>query len=227
MLVVSERNEKESARDYAYRVIRSNILELYIMPGTAVSEKSLCDELHISRTPVREALLDLSRQKLVDIIPQKGTTISLIDPKMVQEGHFLRTIVEKEVVALASSTINETWFHTLESNVMMQEYHATHNSVDEFIQLDNEFHKTLFRMCDKEATYSIVTDFQSHFDRERKLSLHYVSMSDLAKDHRKVLDAIQDGDALKAQQAMNSHLGHVLIDQSILMEKFPSYFKHP
>ena len=72
MLTVLERNERESARDYAYRVIRLNIIELYLAPGTGVSESSLCEELQISRTPVREALADLSRQKLVDIVPQKG-----------------------------------------------------------------------------------------------------------------------------------------------------------
>jgi len=191
MLTILERNEHESARDYAYRVIRYNILELFLAPGTSVSEKTLCDQLLISRTPVREALIDLSRQRLVDIVPQKRTTVSLIDPKMVEEGHFLRALVEKEVVQQVCNLIDERTYRLLESNIIMQEYHAKHNALNEFIHLDNEFHKTLFQICDKLATFWVVADFQAHFDRERKLSLQYVSVTELVEEHRTVLEAIK------------------------------------
>lgn len=225
MLTILERKDRESARDYAYRVIHNNILELFLAPGTAVSEKSLCEQLSISRTPVREALLDLSRQKLVDIVPQRGTTVSLINPKMVEEGHFLRVLVEAEVVRQACRMIDEKAFHQLESNVMMQEYHGNHNDLDQFIHLDNDFHRTLFRICDREATYRIVADFQSHFDRERKLSLQFVSIKDLVKDHRAVLEAIRKKDEKAAATEMQRHLDHVLIDQKLLMDRFPQYFE--
>lgn len=224
MLTILERNERESARDYAYRVIRYNILELFLAPGSSVSEKSLCDQLLISRTPVREALIDLSRQRLVDIVPQRGTTVSLIDPKMVEEGHFLRALVEKEVVRQVCGLIDERTYRLLESNIIMQEYHAKHNAMDEFIHLDNEFHKTLFQICDRLATFWIVADFQAHFDRERKLSLQYVSVSELVEDHRTVLEAIKTGDATIAAEQMGRHLAHVLIDQQLLMSRFPQYF---
>ncbi len=225
MLIVSERNEKESARDYAYRVIRSNIIELHLAPGTGVSESSLCDELQISRTPVREALADLARQKLVDIVPQKGTTVSLIDPKMVKEGHFLRSLVEQEIVAKVASSITEKGFRELESNVLMQEYHAQHNSVDNFVHLDNEFHSILFRLCDKEATYHVVTNFQTHFDRERKLSLKFIPMEDLVKDHRMILETLKERNRPAAKKAMKAHLAHVLVDQKKLIKSYPQYFK--
>ena len=225
MLIVSDRNEKESARDYAYRVIRSNIIELYLSPGTAVSESSLCEELDVSRTPVREALADLARQKLVDIVPQKGTTVSLIDPKMVKEGHFLRSLVEQEIVSRVISKITDEGYRLLESNVLMQEYHAKHHSVDNFGHLDNEFHSILFRLCDKESTFRVVTDFQSHFDRERKLSLEFVRMEDLVKDHREILDAIEKKNRVAAKKAMKTHLSHVLVDQKILIRNYPQYFK--
>jgi GntR family transcriptional regulator, rspAB operon transcriptional repressor len=224
MLTILERNEHESARDYAYRVIRYNILELFLAPGTSVSEKILCDQLLISRTPVREALIDLSRQRLVDIVPQKGTIVSLIDPKMVEEGHFLRALVEKEVVQQVCNLIDERTYRLLESNIIMQEYHAKHNALNEFIHLDNEFHKTLFLICDKLATFWIVADFQAHFDRERKLSLQYVSVTELVEDHRKVLEAIKSGNAIAASEQMGKHLAHVLIDQQLLIARFPEYF---
>lgn len=224
MLIVLERMERESARDYAYRVLRYNIIELHLVPGSVVSEKSLCEQLAISRTPIREALIDLSRQRLVDIVPQRGTTVSRIDPRMVKEGHFLRSLVEVAVVRQVCSMIDERSFHQLESNIIMQEYHANHDDQDEFIHLDNEFHKALFRICNKEATYHVVADFQAHFDRERKLSLQFVSIQELVRDHRAILGAIETKDAECAAKKMDNHLSHVLVDQQLLMMKFPQYF---
>jgi DNA-binding GntR family transcriptional regulator len=223
-VTVLERLDLESARNYAYRVLRHNIIELKLEPGSTVSEQSLCQLLAISRTPVREALLDLNRQHLVDVVPQRGTMVSLIDPRLVEEGQQLRTLVEREVVKAACRTMDDKAFRHLESNVIMQEYHAAHADYDEFIRLDNEFHRMLFKIVGKEATYQVVHDFQSHFDRERKLSLMHASIPALVQDHRAVLESIRKGDAEEAARLVELHLAHVLVDQQLLMEKFPDYF---
>jgi DNA-binding GntR family transcriptional regulator len=54
--------------------------------------------MNLSRTPVREALLELSRQKLVDIVPQKNTRVALMDAKMIEQGRFLRDTIEVAVL---------------------------------------------------------------------------------------------------------------------------------
>ena len=66
-----EKLPKESNRDYAFRVIRDNIIKLVLKPGTMLSEQDLADELELSRTPVHEALQELSKSKIIEVFPQK------------------------------------------------------------------------------------------------------------------------------------------------------------
>ena len=224
MLQLLKREERESARDFAYRVIRHNIIELKLPPGSTISEKSLCEQLQLSRTPVRESLIDLSRQHLVDIRPQRGTNVSLIHPELVHEGHFLRALVEEAVVRDVCNMIDDNSLRQLESNLLMQKYFAENNDIDEFISLDTKFHKKLFEIASKSATYQIVADFQAHLDRGRKLSLQFVNIGNLVQDHMNILRGIREHNPDVATEYMRHHLSHVLKDQYELMKQFPQYF---
>ena len=74
-----ERLPRETGRDYALRNIKENIISLELAPGSPISENELAAGMGLSRTPVREALIELSRVKIVEIVPQKRSTVSLID----------------------------------------------------------------------------------------------------------------------------------------------------
>ena len=79
----------ETARDFAFRVLKDNIVSLELKPGTLISENEIASELGLSRTPVREAIIDLSKASIIEIFPQKGSYVSLIDSQMVEEARFL------------------------------------------------------------------------------------------------------------------------------------------
>ena len=82
---VSPRDPRESGRDYALRVIKDNILALELEPGSMVSENELAAHLGLSRTPVREALMALAKVRLVDVYPQRGSAVALVDYELVEE----------------------------------------------------------------------------------------------------------------------------------------------
>ena len=90
---IYSKETKESARDYALRVLKGNIISLDLKPGTPISENDLAAQLGISRTPVREAIIELSKAYIIEIYPQRGSFVSLIDPKMVEEARFLRRVM--------------------------------------------------------------------------------------------------------------------------------------
>ena len=69
---VLDRLSAENARTYALRVLQYNIINLELVPGSTVSENELSAILNLSRTPVREALIELSKVGLVEIQPQRG-----------------------------------------------------------------------------------------------------------------------------------------------------------
>ena len=100
-MIIFARGSDESARDYAYRTIKDNVVSLDLEPGEMVSEQEIAGQLGISRTPVREALLELSKSGLIAIIPQRGSFISKIDYEIIEEVRFLRLIVEIAICELA------------------------------------------------------------------------------------------------------------------------------
>src|SRR5690554_1585330 len=103
----TKRQLKESARDYALRLIKESIISLSLIPGSMVSESELSIKLGLSRTPVREALIELSKSQVVEIFPQKGIYISLIDPVLVEEDRFLRLVLEQAMVRMACDVATE------------------------------------------------------------------------------------------------------------------------
>ena len=76
---LEERHYAETAREYARRMLKENIISMDLKPGAMVSENELAAQLGLSRTPVREALMDMSQYGVVDVMPQRGSRISLID----------------------------------------------------------------------------------------------------------------------------------------------------
>ena len=97
---LTQRQPRETGRDYALRTIKDNIIHLELAPGSMVSENELAAAMGLSRTPVREALIELSKVKIVEIYPQKGSAVALIDYDLVEESRFMRKVLECAVVEL-------------------------------------------------------------------------------------------------------------------------------
>ena len=96
-IILSKRIEKENNREYAYRVLRDNIMTLQLLPGTTINEGELAELFHTSRTPIHEAVLMLKEEYLVDVYPQSGSKISRIQLDILKEGYFLRSLIEREI----------------------------------------------------------------------------------------------------------------------------------
>ena len=84
-MVLTERYPHERGRDYAKRVIRDKIISLELEPGAVISDRELASWMNLSRTPVREALLDLAKVKIVEIYPQRGSVVAPIDYNLVED----------------------------------------------------------------------------------------------------------------------------------------------
>ena len=82
------KNIGENNSQYAYRVLKDNIMNLTLSPGQVINENELVDILKISRTPIREAIFKLKDEALIDVYPQKASFVSLIDLNRVEEAFF-------------------------------------------------------------------------------------------------------------------------------------------
>lgn len=222
---ISKKDARENAREYALRQIRANIENLQLKPGTLVSESKLAKELGISRTPVREAIQELVKNNLIEVYPQRGMIIAHIDIKLVEEMAFLRGVLEKAVVEELCDCITEDGIKELELNIQLQEFYEKSSNNPKLYELDNEFHKAMFKLCNKERLYSLMEATQVHFNRIRTLSLYSFKEPKNVKEHRAIFEAIKARNKSRASRLITEHLSRYKLDQKELMEKYPEYFK--
>ncbi|MBO4809206.1 MAG: GntR family transcriptional regulator [Lachnospiraceae bacterium] len=221
----SERLPRETARDFAFRVLRDNIVSLDLKPGTLISENEMAMEFGVSRTPVREAIIDLAKAGIIEILPQRGSYVSLIDPSMVEESRFVRKILDKAVIELACEIAPKDVIDEIEENVHLQEFYLEKEDADRIYMLDNQFHYLIYKAAGKETTYDMSSTMMLHFDRVRTLSVETVKDLKIVKDHREMLEAIKAGDKETAVFLVEKHLGRYKLDEAQMRQEHPEYFK--
>ncbi len=216
---------KETARDYALRVLKGNIISLKLQPGTAISENELAAEIGISRTPVREAIIELAKAYLIEIYPQRGSFVSLIDPKMVEEARFLRRVMDTAVIEELCETCDEEGIRLLEENVELQEYYLSKDMTDKIFDLDNKFHRDIYVVAKKDIIYDIHSTLMIHFDRVRNLSVVTVKNYGIVGEHRAMVEAIKAKDKEEASKLVAQHLNHYHVDEKEIKSRRPEFFK--
>jgi DNA-binding GntR family transcriptional regulator len=214
----------ETNREYALRTIRDNIISLDIRPGSLIGEQEVADELNISRTPVHEALLELSKSKIVDILPQRGCLVSTIDSALIEEARFIRSTVETAIIEKATTLATEEDFKTLEENIKLQEFYLQNPSPEKMLELDNAFHYTFYKICNMLQSFYMINLMSIHFDRVRNMSLHSVKDLKIVSDHRAMLEAMKNRDGEAAKAALQKHLSRFKFDEAEIEEHYPDYF---
>ncbi len=215
---------RETGRDYALRVIKDNIIRLELAPGCPVSENELAAELGLSRTPVREALMELARAGVVEIAPQKRSTVSPIDERMVEEARFTRDVLECAVVKLVCTMARDSDLEALRQNVELQEFYRTNDDLLKIMELDNQLHERFFRIAEKPQLHRLLQSITIHFDRLRTVALHGIRDLEIVADHRQIVDAICRRDPEAASAAMSAHLERCAVDSRKIREQYPQYF---
>ncbi|MBO4689074.1 MAG: GntR family transcriptional regulator [Clostridiales bacterium] len=225
-MVITPKNPSESNREYAFRTISENIISLDIEPGSMIGEQEIATMLGLSRTPVHEALLELSKSKIVDILPQKGCLVSMIDSELIREARFLRITVETALVEDACELAKEEDLKYLEDNLELQEFYLSKDP-DKLLALDNEFHKSIYRICNKMQCHYMVSLMSMHFDRVRSLSLHSVKDLKIVSDHRAIFEAIKKKDPAAARSAFQKHMARFELDWNIICREYKKYIAEP
>lgn len=222
---MNPRRPGETAREFALRAIKENIISLDLEPGCALTDMELSKQLGVSRTPVREALMELSKNKIIEVYPQRGSRIALIDLELVNEARFLRLVLERSIVELACEMAAEEDIMHLEENLQLQEFYAAKGVSLELLRLDDLFHKMLFQICRKELIYNISNGLSIHADRVRHMALFAVKDLKVVSDHKRLTEAIAARDKQLADRILVEHLTRYIGEEKEIREVYPHYFK--
>lgn len=224
-MYITKQHPYENGRDYAIRILKDNIVRLELAPGSMINARELAAELNLSRTPVREALLELAKTKIVEVYPQSGSVVAPIDYELIDEATFVREVLETAVVELACRVVTPEGLKNLEQNVKLQEFYRRDKDIEKLLELDNEFHREMFRIAGRLQAYDLMKSITVHFDRVRNMSLNAVKDFKLVDDHRAVLEAVKNHDGPRARREMEKHLERYKVDEEAIRRMYPEYFK--
>lgn len=199
-----------SLTEQAYRALEEQIVTLKIPPGTVVSEAILGERLGIGRTPIREALWRLARERLVTIIPHRGIIVSEIDIKLQLRLLELRRVVERLVAVRAAKRATEAERRRLDGIAVGMESAAAANDETAFMRLDREFNELTVSAARNEFATSAMSLMQGL--SRRFWYLHYKEAADMpvaARLHADVARAIARGNSDAAGRASDALLDYI------------------
>ena len=225
MVQISERKNGESAKSYVLRALVDNIVNTRLAPGEKLNEPELCEKLGVSRTPFREAELELAQRRLIEIRPKIGTYVSLIDAELVEEVRHLRAVLETEIAAMACQTLTQPQLERLWENVTLWQLYIDRAQEDRIFALDKEFHRMLYLMCGCPYWYELVENLAPHFDRTTVLSLRCRPAGAIVQDHRELLQAIERRDIAAARTIAARHMDRYTENLAAIRQSFPDCFK--
>lgn len=226
LLLNNTKNLNETNPEFAYRVLRHNILCLLLQPGDPISENELSKILNISRTPIREAIINLKRESLIEVYPQKGTFVSHLDPTLISEASFMRYVLECEIVKLCCKNFPQDSLNELEKNLEYQKKIFEFNfSPMDFFNLDNKFHEIIFKGCNKINIWNQIKIISSHLNRLRLLNVNEKEVIENSlKEHQKIIDIIKNKDVDSINSILDEHIIGVEKRISHLKKIYPNFF---
>ncbi len=219
------RNLRSTASDEIFNILRKEILSLQFLPGQELKINKLCDQLKVSRSPVRDAIIKLSADGLVDIYPQRGTQVSLIDLHLVEEEKFLRSSLEEKALIKAFTIITEKDITKYLEAIKDQEKEKNSTDYYDFFISDIAFHKITFDLIDKRECWKIIDKRCVNYDRVRFLSFkHKDDKEALIQQHYKIVEALKSKDEKKIKSILKTHLNKIDSEISALTEEYPNFF---
>jgi DNA-binding GntR family transcriptional regulator len=216
------------AAPQVFERLRDLILSLELAPGTVLPRPELAERFGISQTPVRDALLKLGEEGLVDIFPQHATVVSRIDIKAARQAHFLRRSIELEVVRTLAQAPDKALLARLRAHIDVQAATIAPATFGEFAAADQAFHLDMYEATGVIELFALVRRHSGHVDRLRRLHLPSEGKAQaVVRDHKRIVDAIAKGDAELAQQRLREHLSGTLSQVDEICRRYPDFVLLP
>ena len=201
------RGRIETASATVYRVLRQEIVWLRRKPGEPIVEKDIALAQRVSRTPVREALLRLAAEGLVDTVSKSGTFVARIPLRALPEAIVVRKALEQVTARSAAMHARRSEVTSLRALLERQREAAAADDRSAFHSADEAFHAAVAAVGRYPGIWLLVQGVKTQIDRYRLLTLPQPGrMARVIKEHAAVVAAIEKHDADRAAAAMEAHL---------------------
>ncbi|QYO76347.1 GntR family transcriptional regulator [Devosia salina] len=204
--------------------LRDAIVTLALPPGSMLDKSAICSQLGVSRFPVSEALARLAEEGLVDIAPQRGSTVSLVKIADVREYMLIRKGLESEALRVLIGKHDAEVIEALHANMAAQRDAASRDDAETFHQIDVDFHDIIFRSMRLTKVKAIIDKARANLDRARRLIITPRRLNHTIAEHQAIFDGILAGDAPQAIAAIRAHIDAVMIELFAFAQERPQLF---
>ena len=221
----SGRPRAATAASRIYSDLRAELVSLQRRPGEVVSEAEIALSHGVSRTPVREAILKLSDEGLLEIFPQSGIFVSRIPLAALPEAIIIRKALEATTAQLAAERATASQILVLHSILERQREANAAKDSDTFHRADEMFHATIAELAGYPGIWTLIQQVKVHVDRYRRLTLPQQGrIPRVIVEHEAILGAIEAHDPAAARSAMEFHLERLLDNISATQSINPEFF---
>ncbi|MBU1174266.1 MAG: GntR family transcriptional regulator [Alphaproteobacteria bacterium] len=211
--------------EIVYGDLRRAIIAMEMAPGTPIVERDLTERYGISRTPLREAVLRLAEERLVDVVPKSGTYVARIPVSVLREGIVARRALEEVTVRAATRRASESQIMSLRAIIQRQKEVADAGDEEAFHRADEDFHSGIAAAASFPGIWDMILQMRVHVERYRRLTLPQPGrMRLVVGEHAAVLDSIAEGKADAAVARMKEHLDKLTLDIAVFRDLWPDYF---
>lgn len=198
---------KQIGRDQAYEIIYNMIMSGELPSGTVTSVAELIARLNIGRSPIRDAILRLNDDGMVQVIPRKGIFVTGIYAKDIKEMFQLRLAIEYFALENLTAIANRKILEDLFAIVDRQDLAVSSGNEDCFLSLDEDFHFFIINLLNNKRILSILDESRRQMSLYgfKGITVHENAMES-ALEHRRIIDAIEAKDIIKAKDELFQHL---------------------
>ena len=196
-----------SLKQVAYNTIRDNLLNCTYEPGQFLNEDILCEELNMSRTPIRDALGRLEQEHLITIYPKKGIYVSQLSLNEINDVFEGRFLLEPYIIRTYCQHLRKDILDELRQLLKEEIQYIDADTSDTF-RIDDQFHSILTNQCTNDYLLQLDQNLNSQNSRMRCLSGRYSSnrLQHTVDEHTKILYELSMNHIEAAAKAMEEHL---------------------
>ncbi|MCX4438297.1 MULTISPECIES: GntR family transcriptional regulator [Streptomyces] len=202
--------KKSSYRERVADALRAALIAGELRAGEVYSAPTLAARFGVSATPVREAMLDLAKEGLVDTVPNKGFRVTAVSEKQLDEYTHIRSLIEIPTTVQLATTADRVSLEALRPAAREIVTAAAAGDLIAYVEADIRFHLGLLALAGNAHLVEVVGDLRK---RSRLYGLNALveagRLQDSAEEHLELLDALVDRDPEAVRRVMTRHLGHV------------------
>jgi DNA-binding GntR family transcriptional regulator len=208
-----------------HAALRDEIVRMQLKPLDTLNEKQIGQRFGVSRTPVREALLRLADEGLVEIYPQSGTFVSRIPRRALFEAILIRKALEATTVSLAIAAMTDGGLRELDANQRALQSASEAGDIQSVHSIDTAFHQLIADIAGYPGIWTVIAQVKVQIDRYRYVTLPQKGRLDLVvTEHAAIIEGMRRRDDGEAVLSMSRHIGRMTAELQDIDTLDPALF---